>query len=98
MKKFIFILVLIVVSSCGKIQTINSTVIRDTIKIEVPIIVHDTIRDTVRDTVRIESNKLSFEDYNNRYILAQIRRYVELCDKRPANRKFEHGWIKRALK
>lgn len=32
------------------------------------------------------------------YKLARVKFYLNLCDKKPSQKKFEHAWIKRAIK
>ena len=43
-------------------------------------------------------NSFSEEKFIPLFKLAKIERYIEICNKRPDNKKFFFGWITRTLK
>jgi len=80
------------------IQTVN-TVVRDTVYLDSPYQV-DTIA-TLRDSItqlRKAKQAISVREQDATSTLAQIIYYVNICDRNPKQKMYEHGWLKRALK
>ena len=69
-----------------------------------PVPVVDSIQ-ILKDSIGILTRQLEetrvlikYDDFDARFRLARIRKYVAICDMRPANKKYFFGWIKRAIK
>jgi hypothetical protein len=79
-----------------------------------PKIKEITIHDTIYDTKMVDSLQLYIQDLTtelaqkNSYIsereqqalvrIEQIKYYISICEKRPQNKTFFFGWVKRAVK
>lgn len=103
-------LVLLSCVGCGadKVATANNVVpVVDTIYIEV--IKVDTIVDThvadsigkcliqAQDSIKFYRDSIRYEDYINARRIEKIRYYISICEKKPTNKKFFFGWIRRTM-
>lgn len=94
-------------SSCKDIH--NSTI--DTVYIERVQVVHDTIKVvnseredslaitllSLQDSIKFYRDSIRYEDYINARRIEKIRYYISICEKKPTNKKFFFGWIRRTM-
>lgn len=76
-----------------------NTVITDTISVSDDELI-DSLRNELRlckDTLRFYQDSVIFDDYMNARKIQKIKYYIDICDKRSANKQFFFGWIKRTM-
>lgn len=41
---------------------------------------------------------IKYDDFQARFTLARIKRYVGICERRPTSKKYFYGWVRRAVR
>lgn len=52
---------------------------------------------TMKDSVIFYRDTILYENYINARRIEKIKYYIDICNKRSANKKYFFGWIKRAI-
>lgn len=105
----VFLGILCIAISCKPSQATCTEIPRDTIFVETVRI--DTIKviDQVeadslalclfqaRDSLHLYRDSISYEDFLNARRVEKIKYYISICEKKPTNKKFFYGWIKRTM-
>ena len=61
--------------------------------IPIPDTVYVVTRDTIRDTIQV----IPQEYLEYKLIVLNVKHYIDITEKRPANKKYFYGWIRRAV-
>jgi len=73
---------------------VESTAVKS---LEMALVGRDSMIRNWKDSALLYKSRIRMQDFKNSYALNQIQFYSNLCDQKPSNKKFLHGWVKRAL-
>ena len=102
---FLCLLTALMISCKPSVQKTVEPVIQvpDTVYVEVPVINQERIKELESDVQfwkhQVDSLKItiSYEDYMNARRMEKVKYYISICEKKPSNKKFFYGWIKRTI-
>jgi uncharacterized coiled-coil protein SlyX len=102
---FLCLLTALMISCKPSAQKIVEPVIQvpDTVYVEVPVINEERIKELESDVQfwrhKVDSlnTTISYEDYINARRMEKVKYYISICEKKPSNKKFFYGWIKRTV-
>lgn len=58
----------------------------------------EILRDSIRQLkIELSTKKMSVNEFEASFKLARIERYVRICEKRPTNKKYFFGWVRRTI-
>lgn len=102
MKKILLILLVILASCCSsKPIEVKTDTRTDTVWVEVPDTkrVNDLIAELElwKDSVNYLNSTIKIEHYMNARRVAKINNYIKITERRPANKKYFYGWIRRTM-
>ena len=75
----------------------------DTVYVKVPVINQERIKELESDVqfwkhqVDSLNTTIPYEDYMNARRMEKVKYYISICEKKPSNKKFFYGWIKRTM-
>jgi hypothetical protein len=101
MKNILFVLVVCFASCCHHEN--NVPISQDSIKILKEQLSRQIfICDSLSKANKALSDSIykavfSVKIFDDRFKLAKIRRYIDICDKKPSNKVYFFGWIKRTM-
>lgn len=113
MKRFTTILLIFTffsfILSCKHQQSACSEITKDTIfienvRVDTVMIIDRGTADSLaeclskaRDSISFYRDSISYQYYINARRIEKIKYYISICDKKPTNKQFFFGWIKRTM-
>ena len=102
---FLCLLTALMISCKSSVQKTVEPVIQvpDTVYVEVPVINQERIKELESDVQfwkhKVDSlnTTIPYEDYMNARRMEKVKYYISICEKKPSNKKFFYGWIKRTM-
>jgi len=102
---FLCLLTTLMISCEPSVQKTVEPVIQvpDTVYVEVPVINQERIKELESDVqfwkhqVDSLNTTILYEDYMNARRMEKVKYYISICEKKPSNKKFFYGWIKRTM-
>jgi len=102
---FICLLTALMVSCGTKGQSPSEPVqvMPDTVYVEVPTLNEERMKELEADVqfwkhqVDSLNTTIPYEDYMNARRMEKVKYYISICEKKPSNKKFFYGWIKRTM-
>ena len=102
---FLCLLTTLMISCEPSVQKTVEPVIQvpDTGYVEVPVINQERIKELESDVqfwkhqVDSLNTIIPYEDYMNARRMEKVKYYISICEKKPSNKKFFYGWIKRTM-
>ena len=102
---FLCLLTTLMISCKPSVQKTVEPVIQvpDTVYVEVPVINQERIKELESDVQfwkhKVDSlnTTIPYEDYMNARRMEKVKYYISICEKKPSNKKFFYGWIKRTM-
>lgn len=107
MKKIFWLILLFLIFLCilgcpSKKQLVNNNccdtvIIRDTVKDEINIQQLEQYIQQLEDSITKLNTTILYETYINARRIEKIKYYIDICEKKPNNKKYFYGWIKRTM-
>lgn len=109
MKKLLFLVILallIISCSCSRGNLHHDSSEPDAMPFRVDtIMIEDSVKidslnrllDTVCDSLIFYRDTILYDNYINARRIEKIKYYINICEKKPTNKKYFFGWIKRAV-
>ena len=106
---FMFFTILGFILSCKPSESVFSktsgdTIFVETIRVDTITIIDRSVADSLsiclaraRDSVSLYRDSIPYQDYINARRIEKIKYYISICDKKPTNKQFFFGWIKRTM-
>ena len=89
-------------SACS--ETPNDTIFVETVRVDTITIIDRSMIDRLsiclaqaRDSIGLYRDSISYQDYINARRIEKVKYYISICDKKPTNKQFFFGWIKRTI-